>query len=999
VKVQAEDIDGDKSEWSEGQFNVKAYVPYVPAAPVVSSPNVQTDTLGYSQSGDCGPPDRITGLDWTFRWAHPEVDMLKQYWIVVERTGETPYLDLQVVLAGGPALSYTHKSCDIIADDKLTGWSWKVKVQGYDNLWSEWSSKGYFTVESYTPSTPVLKELESDPMPQGNGQAGTTGFIWNFEWDPSTHLETNLGKTMTYTYRIQREGEATPLVEKDVTDTKCTVSSSNPLADDRLDGWSIKVKAKVAGVTSAWSEAKTFTVEPLRPTVPMGKKPLKDDPALWQGFVADCDPGGYSWEFTWERSTHPSGINQYELQVIKPDTTVLTTVSVPVPADDPAEIKYTLSDCGSFGDDAITGWTWRVRAQNNRSQWSARGGGDFELGNFAPSVPVLDKPADKAVLDQMNNATGDGYKWEFDWQDCTHSEGIMNYTFYIAAPGKNAKTSTVNTSEITWEKKELVYDKDRIGWKWKVQARANNMIQSESGWRTFDVKALPAVTATASASKNTGDAPLTVNFTGTATGGTGTFTYSWNFGDGTSSSSQNPSHTYSTPDDYTAKLTVDDGNRKTEKTLTITVQTPPLSANPTVTPNSGKPPLSVNFTANVTGGTKPYIYDWDFGDGTASSVSQNPPHTYSEAGTYSVAFTVRDANNQIFPKTLTVKVRLAEQTGTNPEFTWTGDNETFKVALVGTGTITLMNAAVNAQEVGMLVQSSAAGDIVLYRKKPNNTWVELERKTYTAVDVSQKKSISLAGPAHKYYYVHLKLCAWDMGGKTSMMGQRTEYHGWDDKDSLPSEFGADFKIYDISGTHIRDKFVDFKSNEGKDLDNEDEDCTEWDTTPIGMTQRPVFFVFDMWENDCGLITKYDTGFFCSNDDDKVWDKDWAHNIYNCNSIATTANCYQECFRVEKDTLSSPTLQQKMGGFSSSNMTQSNTKRVFFLIDDKDISVTTKANKTVRERWYIFRHSGNHPQGMSDWINPSDFTVGQCYDWSRHYEKAYIKIRVWVTEGK
>jgi len=490
-----------------------------------------------------------------------------------------------------------------------------------------------------------------------------------------------------------------------------------------------------------------------------------------------------------------------------------------------------------------------------------------------------------------------------------------------------------------------------------------------------------------------------VNFTGTATGGTGTFTYSWNFGDGTSSSSQNPSHTYSTPDDYTAKLTVDDGNRKTEKTLTITVQTPPLSANPTVTPNSGKPPLSVNFTANVTGGTKPYIYDWDFGDGTASSVSQNPPHTYSEAGTYSVAFTVRDANNQIFPKTLTVKVRLAEQTGTNPEFTWTGDNETFKVALVGTGTITLMNAAVNAQEVGMLVQSSAAGDIVLYRKKPNNTWVELERKTYTAVDVSQKKSISLAGPAHKYYYVHLKLCAWDMGGKTSMMGQRTEYHGWDDKDSLPSEFGADFKIYDISGTHIRDKFVDFKSNEGKDLDNEDEDCTEWDTTPIGMTQRPVFFVFDMWENDCGLITKYDTGFFCSNDDDKVWDKDWAHNIYNCNSIATTANCYQECFRVEKDTLSSPTLQQKMGGFSSSNMTQSNTKRVFFLIDDKDISVTTKANKTVRERWYIFRHSGNHPQGMSDWINPSDFTVGQCYDWSRHYEKAYIKIRVWVTEGK
>ena len=1004
VKTQAEDMDGDKSEWSEGQFKVAAYAPYVPATPVISSPKVQTDTLGYSESGDCGPPDRITGLDWTFEWTHPEVDKLKQYWIAVERTGEVPFIDLQVTLAGGPALSYTHKSCDIIADDRLNGWSWKVKVQGYDNIWSEWSSKGYFTVESYSPTRPVLKALESEPMPQGNGPADSEGFIWNFEWSPSTHLETALGKTMTYTYRIQREGEAAPLVEKDVTDTKCTVSSSNSLSDDRLDGWSIKVKAKVANVTSEWSEAKTFTVESLRPTVPIAKKPLKGDPALWQGLITGCDPGGYSWEFAWERSSHPNGIKQYELQVIKPDKIVLTTVTVPVPADDPTEIKYTLSDCGSFGDDKLTGWTWRIHAQNNRGKWSTWSGGEFELGNFAPSVPILLTPADKAVLDQINNATGDGYKWEFDWEDCTHSEGIMNYTFFITPPGGYPKTYTTSDSKITWEKKELVYDNKRLGWKWKVQARANNSITSESGWRTFDVKALPALTASASASKTSGDAPLTVNFTGTASGGTGTYTYSWNFGDGKSSSNQNPSHQYSTAGTYTAKLTVDDGNKKTEKTLTITATTPSLSANPAASPNAGKPPLSVNFTANVTGGTKPYTYNWDFGDGT-SSVSQNPTYTYSDPGTYSVVFTVKDANNKQTSKTLTVTSRISESTvSTNPKLEWTKDNETFKIALEGTGKLTLMDYAVAQETIVVLAKASCSGcAIVFSRKKPNGTWVELERKTYTAQDLSQKKSISLSGPNHKYYHVHFKLCAWDRGGKTSYFGTVTDYHGWDSPGDLPSEFGGLFKILDVSGALITEKTPTFTSNPGDDLDKETEVCKEYTTE--GLTKRPVFFALDLWENDHGAITSFDTGGAAVNDDDQIYYPTWAHRLMQCAGVSNAANCpsaTQDCYMVERDTLPTGTsfsiIQLYMGNFSATNFTQSNKQRSYFLIDDKDLSTTPKANKNAPlERWYIFRHKDNQPDGYS-YMTPANVTV-DCAGWTAFYDKAYVKIRVWVTEGK
>jgi PKD repeat protein len=49
----------------------------------------------------------------------------------------------------------------------------------------------------------------------------------------------------------------------------------------------------------------------------------------------------------------------------------------------------------------------------------------------------------------------------------------------------------------------------------------------------------------------------------------------------------------------------------------------------------------VGFSASASGGTSPYSYNWDFGDGT-SSVSQNPGHVYSTLGNYVATLTVTD---------------------------------------------------------------------------------------------------------------------------------------------------------------------------------------------------------------------------------------------------------------------------------------------------------------------------------------------------------------------
>ena len=63
---------------------------------------------------------------------------------------------------------------------------------------------------------------------------------------------------------------------------------------------------------------------------------------------------------------------------------------------------------------------------------------------------------------------------------------------------------------------------------------------------------------------------------------------------------------------------------------------PPVAAF-SASPLSGKAPLTVKFTDQSTG--SPTSWNWSFGDG-ATSIQQNPTHTCSSAGNYTVNLTV-----------------------------------------------------------------------------------------------------------------------------------------------------------------------------------------------------------------------------------------------------------------------------------------------------------------------------------------------------------------------
>ncbi|WP_048145600.1 PEGA domain-containing protein [Methanoplanus limicola] len=148
---------------------------------------------------------------------------------------------------------------------------------------------------------------------------------------------------------------------------------------------------------------------------------------------------------------------------------------------------------------------------------------------------------------------------------------------------------------------------------------------------------LAAPVAEFSANPVAGKVPLTVQFTDLSINSP--VTWNWSFGDGVTSTLKNPAHIYASTGIYDVTLTVN--NSKGLDTIVkndyITVSNP-MTADFAANVTSGNVPLPVSFTSKCSGSPAPTAWNWSFGDGSTSTV-QNPVHTYSTAGTYSVSLT------------------------------------------------------------------------------------------------------------------------------------------------------------------------------------------------------------------------------------------------------------------------------------------------------------------------------------------------------------------------
>ena len=159
------------------------------------------------------------------------------------------------------------------------------------------------------------------------------------------------------------------------------------------------------------------------------------------------------------------------------------------------------------------------------------------------------------------------------------------------------------------------------------------------------VQAIPTGVTSFTASNTSGYSPLTVQFNDTSTGYIEPVTYLWDFGDGQKSTNKNPVHVYtisSASYTYPVTLTVSGYCGQTQTaTEFITVESPPqVSALFTSDVTNGIAPLTVNFKDTSTG--SPVSWLWNFGDGSTSTM-QNPSHTYTASGLYTVTLAVTSA--------------------------------------------------------------------------------------------------------------------------------------------------------------------------------------------------------------------------------------------------------------------------------------------------------------------------------------------------------------------
>lgn len=163
-------------------------------------------------------------------------------------------------------------------------------------------------------------------------------------------------------------------------------------------------------------------------------------------------------------------------------------------------------------------------------------------------------------------------------------------------------------------------------------------------------------------------APCMINYDVTGISNTGYF-FDWDFGDGSKGTGKIISHEYKEQgiQTVTVKIIDSDSNEvdllRTNIFINNALPKPKIFADPI----SGRAPLKVSFDASESSDDDGILkYEWDFGDPTYSSDTNNnaatgeiATHNYTKNGTYTVRLTVSDTNNQEQSTSQTIEVGQA----------------------------------------------------------------------------------------------------------------------------------------------------------------------------------------------------------------------------------------------------------------------------------------------------------------------------------------------------
>jgi PKD repeat protein len=282
-----------------------------------------------------------------------------------------------------------------------------------------------------------------------------------------------------------------------------------------------------------------------------------------------------------------------------------------------AKVEYSISNLGnSFA--AFNGYGWcRAANQGQGISWTNRVEGN---SNTVSGYSVIGKPSAAFSATPLSGAAPLSVQftdrstnlptiWAWDF----NNDGIVDST------DQNPSYTFPSAGRYT------------------VKLTATNILGSDTYVATNCITS--SMTAAFYAYGSVGQAPYSVKFEDQSVGSP--TAWKWDFGDNTTSTEQNPTHVFNQTGVYNVALTA--SNDQMSDTCTkyrcIIVNTVPVAAF-TANATAGRTPFTVQFTDQSTDSSG---FEWRFGDGTTST-EQNPVHTYTKPGAYTVTLTASQSN-------------------------------------------------------------------------------------------------------------------------------------------------------------------------------------------------------------------------------------------------------------------------------------------------------------------------------------------------------------------
>jgi YVTN family beta-propeller protein len=284
--------------------------------------------------------------------------------------------------------------------------------------------------------------------------------------------------------------------------------------------------------------------------------------------------------------------------------------------------------CWEFGDGEYSGlqnpihtyytagnYTITLGVSNAEGSGSIVKAGYIQVGE-ASIIPVADfsvSPISGEAplkVSFTDNSTGNPYSWYWDFGDGTNDSININPEHIYTVPGTYNASLTASNGNGTASKFATI--------------------------TVLEKTVLPAVNT--SINVTSGYAPLSVQIISLLQNAT---EISWDFGDGDNSfANLILDHLYTIPGTYNFSISATNENGTSSEHVQITVLKPPVLpvADFSADTREGLAPLTVQFTDSLENDTERY---WDFGDGS-NSTEQNPVHTYSKAGKYTVTLTAKN---------------------------------------------------------------------------------------------------------------------------------------------------------------------------------------------------------------------------------------------------------------------------------------------------------------------------------------------------------------------